>query len=176
MDPAEGTIDMQFSSPGAVATSWSAARDELESAKTYWVTTVRPDGRPHSTTTAGVWLDDAVHFTTGASEVKAKNLAINRKVIVTVGCSDWEGLDIVIEGGAVSVTDPDRLGRLATAFTEKYDDFFGCASWMAGWVAQAPIRHPSHSRSGRPRRSPSARPRRSARLVGSGASSRTTAK
>ena len=75
MDPAEGTIDTRFSSPDAVATPWSAARDQLESAKTYWVTTVRPDGRPHSTTIAAVWLDDAIHFTTGASEVKAKNLA-----------------------------------------------------------------------------------------------------
>jgi pyridoxine/pyridoxamine 5'-phosphate oxidase len=125
MDPAKGTLDTQFSSPGVVATQWSAARDRLASAKTYWITTVRPDGRPHSTTIAAVWLDDAVHFTTGESEVKAKNLAANRKVIVTVGCSDWEGLDIVIEGEAVSVTDPDRLTRLAAAFTEKYDDFFG---------------------------------------------------
>jgi pyridoxine/pyridoxamine 5'-phosphate oxidase len=125
MDPAEGTIDTQFSSPDAVATPWSAARDELESAKTYWVTTVRPDGRPHSTTIAAVWLDGAIHFTTGASEVKARNLASNRTVIVAAGCSHWEGLDVVIEGEAVSVTDPDRLMRLATAYTEKYDDFFG---------------------------------------------------
>ena len=91
MDPAEGTIDTQFSSPDAVATPWSAARDQLESAKTYWVTTVRPDGRPHSTTIAAVWLDDAVHFTTGASEVKAKNLATNRKVIVTAGAAIGRG-------------------------------------------------------------------------------------
>jgi general stress protein 26 len=125
MDPAEGTIDTRFSGPDAVATPWSAARELLETAKTYWVTTVRPDGRPHSTTIAAVWLDHAIHFTTGASEVKAKNLATNRKVIVTAGCSGWEGLDVVIEGEAVSVSDPDRLSRLATAFTEKYDDFFG---------------------------------------------------
>jgi hypothetical protein len=125
MDPAEGTIDPQFSSPDAVATPWPTARHQLESAKTYWVTTVRPDGRPHSTTVAAVWLEEAIHFTTGASEVKAKNLIGNRTVLVTTGCSDWEGLDIVIEGEAVSVTDPDRLNRLAAAFTEKYDDFFG---------------------------------------------------
>jgi hypothetical protein len=125
MDPAEGTIDDQFSGTGAVATPWATARDQLESAKTYWVTTVRPDGRPHSTTIAAVWLDGAIHFTTGSSEVKAKNLAGNRNVIVTAGCSGWEGLDIVIEGQAVPVTDPDRLSRLATAFAEKYDDFFG---------------------------------------------------
>ena len=125
MDPGEGTIDKQFSSADAVATPWSTAREHLASAKTYWVTTVRPDGRPHSTTIAAVWLDDAIHFTTGASEVKAKNLAGNRSLIVTAGCSDWEGLDIVIEGEAAPVTDPDRLTRLASAFTEKYDDFFG---------------------------------------------------
>ena len=43
---------------------------------------------------------------------------------MTAGCSGWDGLDVVIEGEAVSVSDPDRLSRLATAFTEKYDDFF----------------------------------------------------
>ena len=76
MDPAEGVIDTaQFSSPDAVATPWSAARGRLESAKTYWVGTVRANGRPHVATIAAVWLDDAVHFTTGASEGKAKNLA-----------------------------------------------------------------------------------------------------
>jgi hypothetical protein len=29
---------------------WSAATDELREAKTYLLTTVRPDGRPHQTT------------------------------------------------------------------------------------------------------------------------------
>jgi pyridoxine/pyridoxamine 5'-phosphate oxidase len=124
MNPADGEIDPRFSSPDAVPTPWSSARDELSSAMTYWLSTVRPDGRPHVTTIAAVWLDDAIHFTTSSFERKGKNLAANPKVVVTTGCNGWDGLDTVIEGEAAPVTDADKLGRLAEAFTEKYDDFF----------------------------------------------------
>jgi hypothetical protein len=121
----EGELDPRFSDPAATATPWLSARDELESAKTYWVGTVRRDGRPHVTTTAAVWLDGAIHFTTGASEQKARNLSGNDHVVVLTGCNGWEGLDVVVEGHAVRVSDVDQLERLARAFTDKYDDFFG---------------------------------------------------
>ena len=38
-----------FSSPNAVPTEWSRARTELASAEVYWLSTIRPDGRPHVT-------------------------------------------------------------------------------------------------------------------------------
>lgn len=121
-----GELDPQFSSPEATPTSWDAARDQLAASMTYWISTVRPDDRPHVTTIAGVWLDDAIHFMTGRSERKAKNIAAgNAHVIVTAGCNGWEGLDVVVEGDAIRVTDADRLRRVVDAFTRKYDDFFG---------------------------------------------------
>jgi hypothetical protein len=122
----ETTIDPRFSTPNAKPTPWAKAGAEMEAARTYWMTTVRPDGRPHSTTVAGVWLDGVFHFATGQSEQKAKNLAAgNSHVLVTTGCNGWDGLDIVIEGDAVRVTDADRVSRFAEAITQKYDDFFG---------------------------------------------------
>ena len=122
----ETTLDPNFSDPAAEPTPWATATAELEAAKTYFLVTVRPDGRPHATTVAGIWLDGAFHFVTGPSERKAKNLAAgNARVLVATGCSRWDGLDIVLEGEAVRVTDPDRLGRIAEAMTRKYDDFFG---------------------------------------------------
>jgi hypothetical protein len=68
------TLDPQFSSPDAAPTQWDDARAGLDAAKTYWLTTVRPDGRPHATTIAGVWLEGAIHFVTGRSERKAGTL------------------------------------------------------------------------------------------------------
>jgi nitroimidazol reductase NimA-like FMN-containing flavoprotein (pyridoxamine 5'-phosphate oxidase superfamily) len=119
-------LDPAFSEPQAVPTKWSAAQEQLAAAKTYVLTTVRPDGRPHATTIAGVWLDGALQFTTGKSERKARNIAAgNDHVLVAVANSGWQGLDVVIEGHAVPVSDPDRLSRMADAFTTKYDDFFG---------------------------------------------------
>ena len=121
----EATVDPRFSSEDATPTEWAMARDQLRDAKSYQLTTVRADGRPHQTTIAGIWLDDAFSFTTSSGEQKAHNLrAGNRHVIVTAGNSAWEGMDVILEGEAVEVTDADRLGRLVDAYRRKYDDWF----------------------------------------------------
>jgi nitroimidazol reductase NimA-like FMN-containing flavoprotein (pyridoxamine 5'-phosphate oxidase superfamily) len=66
-----------FSSPGANPTAWAQGRTDLEGAEVYWLSTVRPDGRPHVTPLLGAWLDGALYFCTGPNERKAKNLAEN---------------------------------------------------------------------------------------------------
>lgn len=123
-DPGAGKLDPRFSAPHAKPSSWADARSQIETAKTYWLATVRADGRPHVTTIAAVWVDEIIHFVTGPTEQKAKNLAAGNKVAVITGASGWEGLDVVIEGEAVELTDVDRLQRIVDAFTEKYDDTF----------------------------------------------------
>jgi hypothetical protein len=42
-------LDGRFSSEGAKATQWTQARGRLADAQVYWLSTVRPDGRPHVT-------------------------------------------------------------------------------------------------------------------------------
>ena len=117
-------LDPRFSSENAAPTPWSEARDQLDRAKAYWLSTVRPDGRPHVTTIAAVWLDDALHFTNGAGERKAKNLAANPRVAVTTGTAAFDGLDIVVEGEAALVTDVAKLRRLAESYLPKYGRMF----------------------------------------------------
>src|SRR5215212_943420 len=85
----------QFSSDGATPTPWAEARGLLEKAQIYWLSTVRPDGRPHVTPLLAVWLDGAVYFCTGPSERKAKNLAHNSHCIVTTGCNTLTGFDVI---------------------------------------------------------------------------------
>jgi nitroimidazol reductase NimA-like FMN-containing flavoprotein (pyridoxamine 5'-phosphate oxidase superfamily) len=115
-------LDPRFSDPDASATSWSDAVRALEEAELCWITTVRTDGRPHVTPLVAVWLDGALHFTTGAEEQKAVNLRANPHVILTTGCNQWDrGLDVVVEGDAVPVTDGDALQRLAHAWRTKWD-------------------------------------------------------
>ncbi len=121
----ETTVDPRFSSEDAQPIAWEAARDQLRDAKSYQLTTVRADGRPHQTTIAGVWVDDAFSFSTSSGEQKARNiLAGNRHVIVTAGNSGWDGMDVMVEGEAVEVTDANRLGALVDAYRTKYDDWF----------------------------------------------------
>src|SRR5215467_9708020 len=112
------TLDRRFSAPDAAATGWEQTRQALADAELFWVTTVRADGRPHMTPLVAVWADEALHFCTGTGEQKAVNLRGNRHVILSTGCNTWDrGLDVVVEGDAVQVTDDDALRRLAAVWT-----------------------------------------------------------
>lgn len=51
-------LHAEFSSPDATAMPWSEARDRLELAEIFWISTVRPEARPHVTPLVAVWLDD----------------------------------------------------------------------------------------------------------------------
>ena len=115
-------LDERFSDPETIPTDWTTTVAALENAQLFWVTTVRDDGRPHVTPLVAVWLDDALHFCTGADEQKSINLRSNPQVTLTTGCNHWDhGLDVVVEGNAVRVTDTDLLERLATAWATKWD-------------------------------------------------------
>jgi general stress protein 26 len=133
-------LDARFSSDGAKPTEWPEARRRLEAAEVYWLSTVRPDGRPHVTPLLAIWQDDAAYFCTGHRERKAGNLEANRHCILTTGCNALgEGLDLVIEGDAVRVTDESTLQRLAGAYVSKYGP-----DWRFG-VAEGGFAHPASS-------------------------------
>ena len=120
--PVSSRLDIRFSNPGAEATGWDETLQALEQAEIFWVTTVRADGRPHTTPLVAVWLDGELYFSTGVGEQKEINLRNNRRVNLTTGCNDWDqGLDIVVEGEANRVEDRDRLERAARAWTAKWD-------------------------------------------------------
>ena len=116
-------LEPRFSSGGATARAWTEGRERLETAEVYWISTVRPDGRPQVTPLLAVWLDGALYFCTGPDERKAKNLARNSNCTLTTGCNALgEGLDLVVEGGAIRLTDRARLRRVADAYLAKYGD------------------------------------------------------
>jgi nitroimidazol reductase NimA-like FMN-containing flavoprotein (pyridoxamine 5'-phosphate oxidase superfamily) len=115
-------LDPRFSDASAVATEWHETRRLLETAQLFWISTVRGDGRPHVTPLVAVWLDGTIHFCTGPSEQKAVNLRSNPHVILTTGCNQWNtGVDVVVEGDAVQITDNEALERLAKAWATKWD-------------------------------------------------------
>ena len=115
-------LDERFSEPDAAATSWEEARKVLETAELTWITTVRADGRPHQTPLVTVWLDGALHFSTGTEEQKAVNLRTNPHVLLTVAGRAWDqGLDVVAEGDAVRVSDEATLRRLAQTWISRWD-------------------------------------------------------
>jgi len=120
------TMDTRYSEPDGVVTPWEETRRVLETAELFWLSTVRADGRPHVTPVVAVWHDEAIHFSTADTEQKAINLRGNPHVILTTGCNRWEeGLDVVVEGDAVRITDHDMLERVASVWATKW----GGDSW-----------------------------------------------
>ena len=114
-----------FSSPGASATDWAQGRRSIETAQVFWLSTVRPDGRPHVTPLLAVFLDGAMYFCTGPQERKARNLEQNRHCILTTGQNSLDGgLDVVVEGLATVVSDSAELGAVADGYESKYRERF----------------------------------------------------
>src|SRR5688572_23359010 len=117
-----GELDARFSETAATAVPWSDVLRVFEESEIFWLSTVRKDGRPHVTPLPAMWLDGALHFCTGPEEQKAKNMEANDQVVLTTGTPAFkEGLDVVVEGRAVRVTDSKLLQRLARMWNEKLE-------------------------------------------------------
>jgi general stress protein 26 len=115
-------LNAQFSEPGAAASPWRDVDEVLARSEIFWLSTVRGDGRPHVTPLPAVWLDGTLHFCTGDAEQKSKNLEAHPHCVLTTGTNALRsGLDVVVEGDAVRVTQPDRLERLAGLWKSKLD-------------------------------------------------------
>jgi general stress protein 26 len=113
--------DIRFGDPEVRPTPWADVLRVLESAELFWISSVRGNGRPHVTPLPAVWYEDRLHFCTGPDEQKAVNIARNPHVALTTGRNLWkEGLDVVVEGTAVRVTDESRLRALADLWRGKY--------------------------------------------------------
>jgi nitroimidazol reductase NimA-like FMN-containing flavoprotein (pyridoxamine 5'-phosphate oxidase superfamily) len=110
-------------SADVTAVPWTEAEQRLQNAGVYWLSTVRPDGRPHVTPLIGVWLEGALYFDTVYPDRKAKNLAANPNVVITTGSNALrDELDIVVEGEAVVVRDEAKVSRVGDAFVAKYGE------------------------------------------------------
>jgi hypothetical protein len=94
---------------------WSRALEQLEAGKggTWWLATTQPDGRPHLTGIGALWVDGKVYIVSGATTRKSQNLSASPSCALSVSLP---GLDLVIEGKAVKVTDEPTLVRLAARY------------------------------------------------------------
>jgi hypothetical protein len=85
----------------------------------YWMSTVRPDSRPHAAPVWGAWVDGILFLETAPDTIKGRNLAANPSVAVHLE----KGEDVVIlEGTAEKVTElePGLFERVADSFAAKY--------------------------------------------------------
>ncbi|RSM48285.1 pyridoxamine 5'-phosphate oxidase family protein [Amycolatopsis balhimycina DSM 5908] len=130
---------------GLAELPWSRARDLLATQTphedlTFFVGTVRPDGRPHAAGVGAIWVDDALYFVSGPGTRRARNLAANPACTVSVRL---RGLDLTMEGEAGRLTDATTLERVAAVYREGgwpaavVDEGF-TASFMAASAGPSP--------------------------------------
>ena len=116
---------------------WSWAVERLEEARNYWVSTSRPDGRPHAMPVWGIWLDDAFFFGSGRESAKSRNLAANPAIVVHLESGDET---VVIEGLAERVLDDTLEKRVDEVYGRKYDFMPDSSGETDPWFVVRPRR------------------------------------
>lgn len=101
---------------------WSWALTRLRDSHDYWLSTVWPDGRPHTMPVWAVWHEDALWFSSARYSRKIKNLVV--APAVSMATEDPRN-PVVLEGTAAVVTDPADLTRFLGALNEKYATSYG---------------------------------------------------
>jgi PPOX class probable F420-dependent enzyme len=98
---------------------WRKVDLPLKSQRSIWISTTRPDGRPHAVPIWYHWDGASIYFTTPRSSQKARNLARQPWVVIHAG----DGDDVIILEGAVEiVTNRDQQEQVNRAYMEKYVD------------------------------------------------------
>jgi hypothetical protein len=125
---------------GSPALLWDRARDLLAASPTrsditFFLGTVRPDGRPHSAGIGALWYDGDFYLTSSPAARKARNLAANSACTISV---KLEGIDLVLEGNAHRVTDMATLEATARLYREG-----GWPAEVQGDAFTAPFSAPS---------------------------------
>lgn len=119
---------------------WSRPRDVLVADTptadlTFFVGTVRPNGRPHSAGVGAVWVDDALYFVGGPGTRRSRNLAENPACTVSVRLRT---IDLVLEGDAHRVADAATLEQVAAVYRNG-----GWPATVEGDALTAPFTAPS---------------------------------
>ncbi len=101
---------------GNAVLTWQRPHDQLVAGPpqpntTFFLSSTRPDGRPHATGVGTVWHDGDLYFTSGPGTRKSRNLAANPSCVISAGLV---GIDIILEGEATKVND-DALMRTVIA-------------------------------------------------------------
>jgi hypothetical protein len=95
---------------------WRWAEQRLKKSHDYWITTVKPDGSPHTMVVWGLWLDDRFLFSTGSKSRKTRNLAQNAKCVV---CTEHAHEAVIVEGIA-NIADVPVCRKFLPRYERKY--------------------------------------------------------
>lgn len=82
---------------------------------TCWLATIDADGSPHVTGVGALWVDGSFWFETGRTTRKGRNLARDPRCTISLATDVF---DLVVEGEAELVTDPDTVAAMAKRWAD----------------------------------------------------------
>lgn len=97
---------------------WTWARKRLAENHNYWISTVRPDNRPHTMPVWAVWYKDQLFFSTAITSTKSRNLRANGNCTAT---TENAVEAVIVEGQARIVKGKAALAPVWKAYKRKYD-------------------------------------------------------
>jgi hypothetical protein len=112
---ADGLPPVDWSAVTEKLAAGSAPEPDAHNARTTWLCTINADGSPHVTAVGATWLDGTFWFQTGAGTRKSTNVARDPRCSLALSIHE---ADVVVEGEAHRVTDPNALARIAAAWTD----------------------------------------------------------
>ena len=101
---------------------WRVIATQLQALRTLWISSTRPDGRPHSVPVWFLWENDAspsIIFSSLENTQKDRNFAQQSWVVMHAGDGDDT---YIFEGKVEVILDPAERERLNRAYMEKYVD------------------------------------------------------
>lgn len=112
---ADGLPPVDWESVAEKLGAGSTPDPEAHNAHSKWLTTINEDGSPHVTAVGAIWLDDAFWFQTGTGTRKGRNVARDPRCSIALSIRD---ADVVVEGDATRVTEPEAVARAAKAWAD----------------------------------------------------------
>jgi len=99
--------------------SWSFVEEQMSKAHNFWVSTTRPDGRPHAIPTWGVWLEGRFYFEGSPQTRHMRNLSQNPGIVVHLESGEKV---VIIEGEAHEIVppEPSLAECLSAVFSRQY--------------------------------------------------------
>lgn len=95
--------------------SWDEVVGRLAASRNYWLSTTRPDGRPHIVPRWGVWLEGAFWYDGSPKTRHARNLSDNSACVLHLESGD----EVTIVEGTSSPSAP-VVGDLGLHLSEEY--------------------------------------------------------
>jgi hypothetical protein len=127
----------EYGSPSRLL-AWESVRSRLEAAPHYWLSSVRPDGRPHTVPVDGLWIDGGLYFGGSERTVKHRNLLANHRA--TAHLEDAASA-VIVEGVCEwGSPGPDTAAELSRASKGKYGYGPPPSSYLEGVWRLVPVR------------------------------------